>query len=320
MLRVASRAHAFCAAAAILFIALFAAPAVAEDALVILGQKLFFDPRLSGSGRTACSSCHDPRHGYAQPRAVAASDNGKLGRRNVPSLLDVRFLPTLMWDGRFSSLEHQAFGPFASGEMGNPIAHAAQRLQTIPEYVHLFGVAFNDRPTPDNMARAIAAYERTIVSRDSRVDRFLASNDAALLSPLEHHGFEVFTKRAGCTNCHRLYPVTPLGREHSRPLFTDFGYHNVGAGHRPGAAIDAGRQEHTRHPAEWGAFRTPSLRNVARTAPYMHDGSFATLEDVVEFYSAGGQPNANLSPMIRPLHLNDREKAALVAFLRALSD
>ena len=318
MLRIVRATLALCAAV-IIFTA-FAAPAVADDPLVVLGQKLFFDPRLSGSGRTACASCHDPRYGFAQPRRVAVGDNGQIGRRNVPSLVDIRFLSTFMWDGRFPTLEHQAFGPFASGEMGNPIHHAAQRLSTIPEYVDLFGATFNERPTPDNMARALAAYQRTIVSRDSRVDRFILNNEFGILSPQERHGFEVFTRRAKCVTCHHIFPAGADAREHRRPLFTDFRYHNVGIGQRPGGPADVGRYEQTRNPSEWGAFRTPSLRNSVRTPPYMHDGSIATLEEVVEFYSAGGQPNAYLSPAIRPLFLSGDEKAALVAFLRALAE
>lgn len=319
MLRIVRATHALCAAAA-LFISLSGTPAVAGDPLVTLGQKLFFDTRLSGSGRTSCASCHDPRYGYAQPRRVAIGDNGQAGRRNVPSLVDVRFLQTLMWDGRFPTLEHQAFGPFASGEMGNPIHHAAQRLSSIPEYVQLFGAAFNAPPTPDNMARALSAYERTIVSRPSRVDRFLTNNEFGLLSPQERHGLDVFTRRAKCDGCHQLFPASAGGREGGRPLFTDFRYHNIGIGQRPGGPADVGRYEQTRNPADWGAFRTPSLRNSVRTPPYMHDGSIATLEEVVEFYSAGGQPNAYLSRAIRPLFLSGEEKAALVAFLRALAE
>lgn len=319
MLRIVHAAGSLCAAA-VLTVLLFARPAVADDPLVLLGHKLFFDPRLSASGRTACASCHDPRHGYAQPRHVSISDNGQVGRRNSPSLLDVRVLPWLMWDGRFPSLEHQVFGPFASGEMGTPIHRAAQRLNADPEYLRLFGIALGDRPSPDGMARAIAAFERTIISRDSRVDRFLMHNDPGVLSPLELHGFEVFTRRAQCSNCHRLFPLALDGRESNRPLFTDFQFHNLGVGFGPRGYADLGRHENTRNPADLGAFRTPSLRNSARTPPYMHDGSFATLEDVVGFYSAGARPNPNLSPLIRPLDLIDREKAALVQFLRAMAD
>jgi cytochrome c peroxidase len=170
------------------------------------------------------------------------------------------------------------------------------------------------------MARALAAFQRTLVSPSSRVDRFLTNNEATILTPLEHHGLFVFNHRAACSNCHQLFPLQPDGRAYSRPLLTDFRFHNLGVGYRFGGFADPGRYELSRLNAQWGAFRTPSLRNSARTPPYMHDGSLATLEDVVEFYSAGGRPNPNLSPLIRPLFLDGYEKAALVAFLRALSD
>lgn len=307
-----------------LSLTVLASPARAENPLVVLGQKLFFDTRLSGSGRTACATCHEPRFGYAQARRVATSDNGQLGKRNAPSILDVRYFPFMMWDGRFPSLEHQVFGPYSSGEMGNPIHVAVARIATDPEYVDMFGAAFDGPPTPDTMARAIAAYERTLVSRESRVDRFLLRNEPAL-SPLERHGFEVFTRRAQCDRCHHVFPANTSGSGPRRPLFTDFQFHNVGAGF--GSQVlanhgvpDVGRHEQTRNPRDWGAFRTPSLRNSARTPPYMHDGGLATLEQVVDFYSAGGIPNPNLSPLIRPLNLHEQEKAALVAFLRAMGE
>jgi cytochrome c peroxidase len=169
------------------------------------------------------------------------------------------------------------------------------------------------------MARALAAFQRTLVSGPSRVDRFLLSREP-ILTRLEYDGFHIFNGRAGCSNCHQLFPLRPDGRAHSRPLFTDFRFHNLGVGYKSGGFADSGRYGHSQSEAKWGAFRTPSLRNVARTPPYMHDGSLPTLEDVVEFYSDGGRPNPNLSPFIRPLLLDDYEKAALVAFLRGLTD
>jgi cytochrome c peroxidase len=146
------------------------------------------------------------------------------------------------------------------------------------------------------------------------------NNEPAILKPLERDGFYIFNRKAGCSNCHQLFPLRSDDSEHSRPLLTDFRFHNLGIGYRFGGFADMGRYEVSQIKAEWGAFRTPSLRNSARTPPYMHDGSLDTLEDVVEFYSAGGRPNPNLSPLIRPLFLDGYEKAALVAFLRALSD
>jgi cytochrome c peroxidase len=286
-----------------------------DEQLVALGERLFFDTRMSATGRTACASCHDPRFSFADPRRVSLSDNGKPGRRNAPSLLDVGFRPSLMWDGKFHTLEQQMFGPFASGEMGIGVERAAQRLNEDERYVHQFREALGNWPTPDGMAQAIAAFQRTLISRENRVDRLLMANDASGLTTLELDGYEIFTRKAPCSVCHRPFPPQADGRKFRRPLFSDFQYHNIGVGGRY-AAPDAGRFELTRHQPDWGAFRTPPLRNS--TPPYMHDGSFATLEEVVEFYSAGGVPNPNLSPLIRPLHLNGYDKSALVAFLRAL--
>jgi cytochrome c peroxidase len=290
-----------------------------DDRLVLLGQKLFFDARLSATGTTACASCHDPSYAFAEPRRVSISDSGRRGRRNAPSLLDVGFLPRLMWDGRFHTLEDQALSPFQRGEMGIGVDEALRRVSSDRQYVYLFRAALGRRPTADGIACALAAFQRTLVSGSSRVDRFLLSHEP-ILTPLEHDGFQIFTGRAGCSNCHQLFPLRPDGREHSRPLFTDFQFHNLGVGYGSGGFADTGRHQHSRIDTAWGAFRTPPLRNVARTPPYMHDGSLPTLEDVVEFYSAGGRPNPNLSPLIRPLLLDDYEKAALVAFLRGLTE
>lgn len=314
MVRIARVAQTLCVSAG-LGLALWAAPAIAGDPLLALGKRLFFDPGLSGSGHTACATCHDPRFSYALPRHVAISDGGQAGRRKVPSLLDVRQQPRLMWDGRYPSLEAQAFGPFASGEMGNSIVVAAQRLEADPEYRRLFYASFGEPPTPEGLAQALAAYERTMVSPVSRVDRFLVRQDPRALSPVERYGFDVFTQRAPCARCHQLFPTG----YNARPMFTDFQFHNVGAG--PQMFHDLGRYEQTRNSADWGAFRTPPLRNSVRTPPYMHNGSLATLEEVVEFYNAGGgRPNLNVSPLIRPLHLYGEDKAALVAFLRAMAE
>ena len=290
-----------------------------QNPLVALGEKLFFDTRLSGTGSKGCVSCHNPGYGFAEPRWVSISDNGKLGRRNAPTLLDVAFLPRLMWDGRFQSLEQQVFGPFQSGEMGIPIEEAANRANSDPQYVSLFRAALGSFATPGGIAQAVAAWERTLITAPSRVDRFLTRNEHGILSSHERDGYAVFTRRAGCANCHHVFPLLGDGRPSSRALFTDFQFHNIGVGYRSGYS-DKGRFEQSHHPAEWGSFRTPSLRNSARTPPYMHDGSFGTLEEVVEFYNAGGRPNHNISPLIRPLGLSPQEKAALVAFLYAMGN
>ena len=289
-----------------------------QNPLIALGQRLFFDTRLSGTGAKSCASCHNPGYAYAEPRWVSISDNGKLGRRNAPGLLDVAYLPRLMWDGRFQSLEQQAFGPFQSGEMGIPVEEAARRVNGDPHYVSLFRAALGSFASPLGMAQALAAYQRTLITPPSRVDRVLSGNHAAL-SPLVRDGYAVFTRRAGCANCHHVFPLQADGRPSPRALFSDFQFHNIGVGYRGGFS-DTGRYEQSHHPADWGAFRTPSLRHSAKSPPYMHDGSFHSLNEVVEFYNAGGVPNPNVSPYLRPLGLSHHEKAALVAFLRAIGD
>jgi cytochrome c peroxidase len=291
----------------------------AANPLIALGEKFFYDTRFSGTGSKACASCHNPGHSFAEPRWVSISDNGKLGRRNAPTLLDVGFLPRLMWDGRFQTLEQQVFGPFQSGEMGIPIEEAAHRANADPHYVSLFRAALGSFATPGGIAQAVAAWERTLVTPPSRVDRFLSHNEYGALSPLERDGYAVFTRRAGCANCHHVFPLAHGGRPSARALFSDFQYHNIGIGYRTGYS-DKGRFEQSHHPGEWASFRTPSLRNSARTPPYMHDGSFGTLEEVVEFYTAGGRPNPNISPLLRPLGLSQHEKAALVAFIHAMGN
>ncbi len=289
----------------------------ASERLIELGKRLFFDVRLSRSGRTACASCHDPDHAFAEPRPVSIRDDGQRGERNAPSLLDIRYVPLLMWDGRFRSLEEQAFNPFRrNGEMGLEIGEAVRRLNDDLEYLDLFQDALGRRPTAEGLARALATYQRTLVPGPSRFDRFQSTGDLALLTSLEHEGFALFNGKGRCQTCHVVEGARP-----DRPeLFTDFRFHNLGAGRSVGGIWDAGRYRVTRARRDAQAFRTPVLRNVALTAPYMHDGGLATLDDVVDFYDQGGRPNPNLSPLIEPLSLTGRERDALVAFLRSLTD
>lgn len=287
--------------------------------LTLLGQRLFYDGGLSRTGTTACATCHEPNYAFAQPTRVSQSDDGQLGRRNSPSLINAGVLPVLMWDGRFRTLEQQALSPFLRGEMGIDLGEAERRLNSDAEYVHLFRVALNSRPSAIGMAIALAAYQRTLISGKSRFDRFILNNRAANFTASELDGFLLFDSKAACSNCHQLQPPV----NHRAPglqLLTDFGFHNLGIGYAAGRFADAGRYRVSGVGNDLGAFRTPSLRNVAVTAPYMHDGSLATLEDVIDFYDAGGRPNPNLSPLIRPLFLDVYEKAALGAFLRTLTD
>ncbi|HWV54201.1 cytochrome-c peroxidase [Pseudorhodoplanes sp.] len=287
--------------------------------LVLLGQKLFYDGRLSRTGLTACATCHDPRYAFAQPTRVSQSDTGQLGPRNAPSLINAGALPVLMWDGRFRTLEQQATSPFLRGEMGIDIREAERRLNLDAEYLHLFQAALNSRPSASGMARALAAYQRTLISETSRFDRFISNNKAATLTALELDGLLLFERKAGCSVCHQFQSSAHYQTPGLR-LFTDLGFHNLGIGYAAGRFADTGRYRVSGDESDLGAFRTPSLRNVAVTAPYMHDGSLATLEEVIDFYDAGGRPNPNLSPFIKPLFLNAYEKAALVAFLRTLTD
>jgi cytochrome c peroxidase len=286
------------------------------ESLAKLGERLFFERRLSRSGRMACATCHNPNFAFAQPKDVPIFDSGRLGTRNAPSLLTARFLPRLMWDGRFRSLEDQVFAPISvSGEMGISPEEAADRLAADPAYERLFHHILGEPPSPRGIAAALAAFERTLVAGWSPFDRFSLRGEEGALNGFERSGFELFRGKAGCARCHTL----PEPNAKAFGLFTDFGFHNLGVGFRNGRFADrglaaiSGRIEHT------GAFRTPSLRNVAVTAPYMHDGSLPSLHDVIEFYNAGGQPNPYQSPLLRPLGLRADEKEALVAFLNTLT-
>jgi cytochrome c peroxidase len=295
-------------------------PSQRATGIASLGQRLFFDTRLSRSGMTACASCHRPEYAFAEPSPVSVSDNGSHGQRNAPSLINVGVLPALMWDGRLHTLEQQALSPFRRGEMGLTVEDAETRLNMDAEYVHLFRVLFGRNPSADGMAAALAAYQRTLVSAETRFERYLRRPDPRILNPLERDGYAIFDRRANCSNCHSLPARQPEFWRGAPLLLTDFQFHNLGIGYRSGRFTDPGRFAVTRLRQDLGAFRTPSLRNLRRTAPYMHDGSLATLEEVVDFYDGGGRRNPNLSRLIRPLLLNDYEKAALVAFLRCLDD
>src|SRR5262245_12548460 len=285
-----------------------------------LGEKLFFDTRLSRTGATACASCHRPEYAFAEPRRVSVSDSGRRGERNAPSLVNVGYLPELMWDGRVRTLESQALSPFRRGEMGITVEEAEFRLRRDPEYVYLFDLAFGRPPSAQGMAAALATYQRTLVSAENRFERFLRTNDARILPPLERDGYAIFDGRAQCSQCHH-FSRPPADPWRQAPLLlTDWRFHNLGIGYRSGRFRDPGRLSVTGRERDAGAFRTPALRNLDPTGPYMHDGSLATLEEVVEFYDRGGRANPYLSPLLRPLFLTSYEKAALVAFLRSLND
>lgn len=293
-----------------------------------LGEQLFFDKRLSADGAMACATCHDPAQAFTQrDRATPTGQSGRPLRRNAPTLLNVAFARPLMHDGAAPSLEAQVLTPLLDrAEMANTsFADLEQRLAALSEYGTAFEAVFQGPPTMARIGEALAAYQRTLLSGNSAFDRWKYGGDQAAMSADAKAGFELFTGKAGCVMCHVVGETSAL--------FTDNGMHNtgIGAAHAGrvarqdaatidfAAAGDRGRQEVTGQPADLYRYRTPTLRNVALTAPYMHDGSIASLEEVVRFYDRGGIANANLDAAIRPLGLNDAEVAALVAFLQSLN-
>lgn len=295
----------------------FAATPWVTPEKVRLGRWLFFDARLSADGSVSCASCHRPAHGFSEPTAHSTGVRGQQGTRKSPPILNAAWpiYPIWFWDGRAASLAEQAKGPLANPvEMAMPLDAVVATVAARPGYRRAFAEAFGDqRVDIDRIAEALAAYEATRLSGNSRADRF-DSGDETALSPTERRGRELFFGRAGCNKCH-------LG-----PNYSDARFHNLGAGWRepaPGAPpasgfADPGRAAVTHDPRDTGAFKTPTLREVSRRAPYMHDGSLATLRDAVVHYRTGGIANPWLSPLSKPIELTATEVDALVAFLLAL--
>ena len=278
----------------------------AAEARVKLGRRLFFDPILSGDRTIACASCHHPEHGFASAHGLPTGIRGQRLARRAPSLFKRALGKSFFWDGRAATLEEQALMPIEDPrEMGSSVAEAVSRLNADPDYRADFTTAFPDGVTAKNLGTAIANFERVLLRGDSKIDRFRQSGDVAALSPDERHGLWLYESKARCWRCH------------SGPNFTDESFRNtgVGWGREP---PDLGRFNVTKVEADRGRFKTPSLRGVALTAPYMHDGSLKTLEDVVEFYNRGGTENPLRDAAIAPLNLSKEEVGALVAFLKAL--
>lgn len=273
-------------------------------AKVALGKDLYFDTRLSGANVLSCASCHNPAYGWGDGLPKGVGHGMKtLGRRS-PSIINAAFGPIFMWDGRAGSLEEQALGPIKTDvEMNLPIDKLMERLKGIPGYVPLFDAAFpNEGIRPETVAKAIATYERTVVSARAPFDSWIDKNESAI-SEEAKRGFVLFNTKAGCAQCHSGWN------------FTDFSFHDIGL-----ADDDVGRGkflpsiEKMQH-----AFKTPSLREIVRRGPYMHDGSIPTLDAAVEHYDKGGIDRPSRSELVRPLGLTSQEKKELVAFMRTLT-
>jgi cytochrome c peroxidase len=300
-----------------------------------LGKRLYFDKRLSLDSTVSCATCHNPKLGFSDGKKVAEGIKGQKGVRNSPTVLNAAFYDEQFWDGRVSTLEEQAKQPLVNPvEMGFPSHNELiKRLQTLSEYREGFQKAFGTKNfTIDHLVQAIASFERTLVTLNSPFDQFIAGKEDAI-SQEAKRGFELFRGKGRCITCHEFTP--------SYPFFTDNKYHNIGVAihgrnfvalarkaaqesdiaklaHEEGAS-ELGRFLVTRQNHDIGAFKTPTLRNIELTAPYMHDGSLKSLEEVIDFYDKGGEPNPYLDGGIRPLHLTEQEKNDLIAFMKSLT-
>jgi cytochrome c peroxidase len=283
-----------------------------------LGRRLFSERRLSRDGSRACVSCHEPKRAFTNGERFGKGVGGTLGSRNVPALLNRAWGRSFFWDGRAATLEDQVLQPILHPDELAMSPAGIVALARSDRYRDRFARAFappvgsgfsrtpDDAATLRQVAFALAAYVRTIQAGDAPYDRYVGGDRSALSAPARR-GLTIFRSKAGCTGCH-------VG-----PTFSDEEFHNTGVAWRTGRLTDEGRTAVTRLPADRGAFKTPTLREVARTAPYMHDGSVATLAEVVDFYDRGGAPNPWLDRQLRPLKLTATEKQDLTAFLRSLS-
>jgi cytochrome c peroxidase len=280
---------------------------------VELGWLLYFDKRLSADHTVSCASCHSPAHGFTDGAAVSTGIKGQKGGRSAPTVINRAYSTSQFWDGRAFSLEEQAKGPIANPiEMtSHPDAAAAHKacidcLRGIPGYVQRIEKAFKTKDfTIDHVAQAIATFERTVLSGNAPYDKYKAGDKKAL-SEAQVRGMNVFFNKTACDACH-------IGFN-----FTDGSYMNIGIGmDKPNP--DLGRYNVSKKEEDKGAFKTPTLREIEHTAPYMHDGSLKTLEEVVEHYDKGGIKNSWLAQRMKPLNLTKQDKSDVVAFLKALS-
>jgi len=285
-----------------------------SQAKVELGHKLAFDTRLSKNDSISCAGCHLPFAGGGGHTPRAFGQGGELGRW-APAWINAAYYTSLFWDGRAASLEEQTgalpghMGPIsAPGEMGGDVAAIVQRLKSIPAYNNAFHKAFKDGVTQQNIAKAIAAYERTLIARNSPFQRYVnGENDA--LSAAAKRGFDLYRNKAQCASCH------------SAPLLTDNAFHNIGVPQVGPLKQDVGRYAVSHDEDDQGAFKTPTLYNSASFLFSMHDGAFSTMQQVIEHYNRGGDPkNVHQDDLIEPLHLSGKEISDLIAFMQSLTD
>lgn len=280
-------------------------PMTAEK--VELGRKLFYDPRLSSSDKIACASCHKQEFAFSDGgKAVSEGVEGRKGSRNAPGLANVGYRKSLFWEGGAPRLEMQAVGPItAHDEMNMDPPALVEKLRAIPEYAQAFKQNFPDGLNMLNITKAISAFERTLVSSDSPWDRY-REGDLGAMSPAALRGMDLFfSEKADCFHCH-------IGHNFTNEDVANNGLYTV--------YPDIGLARISNKDEDVGKFKTPSLRNVELTAPYMHDGSIKTLREVVKHYNDGGQPNLNADPLMRPLGLSEQEIDDLVEFMKALTD
>jgi cytochrome c peroxidase len=272
-----------------------------------LGKQLYFETRLSKNNSVSCAFCHNPGTGFADARQFSIGAFGTAGGRQAPTVYNTGFIPLQFWDGRAGSLEEQAIGPIHNPiEMAEMHETVVPKIAKIPAYQKQFQLVFGGGASLQHVAEAIAAFERTIVSQNSSFDKY-AMGEADAMNESAVRGLALFRGKARCILCH------------NGPNFTDNKFHNLGVPQAGPLKEDLGRYMVTRAQRDKGAFKTPTLRSIVETAPYMHDGVFKTLEEVIDFLDAGGGSNPHLSPLIKPLGLSSEEKADLIEFLKALT-
>jgi cytochrome c peroxidase len=269
-----------------------------------LGRQLFFDRRLSADGRVSCASCHQPDRAFSDSSVRSRGVHGRPGTRNAPALVNRAYGKAFSWDGFSSTLERQVVRPFErEDELDLPLGELTARLRADPEYRRLFRQVFDEPPSAENAARVLASFVRAQRFGATAFDRYVAG-DVKALTVEAQRGLEIFRGRANCATCH------------PSPTFSDEAFHNTGVSW---GSPDLGRFGVTRQDVDRGAFKTPTLRELARTAPFMHDGSLRTLDEVVEFYDRGGGANPFRDPEIRALELSGDQRRELVVFLLSLS-